>query len=431
MKKLKYFFLFLLTVALGISLTACNETESDNPTPKPNPSENIPDVDYVAQTKLNISVTSSSNFFGEEGIAFATLVRNVDGDTAVFIVNGQEVTARFLGVDTPESTGQVEEWGKTASKFTAGKLSSAESIIVQTDGGPAQFDSTGSRYLMYIWYRTSATEDYRLLNLELIQEGLSYGHSATATKYAKLLVDAQQQAMRKKLRIFGDEKDPNFYYGDVIETTIKYIVENKTKLIEDVAKVKFDCTVVRVDGLYVYVQDYDAEEDQIYSILLYKGYNLHTEKLVVGNRVSIYGNVQEYSGQVQITNMKDIQFVNSLDNIQILEKDYEILFKEITPADLDISNVVLSRCFVYLKNVKVESMYTTKEGDSAGAITIYGKCGNEDVTLRTSVLRDENKNLIAEDYFKDKTISVYGIVDTYDGKYQVKIVSVKDIAFEQ
>lgn len=429
MKKIRNILLILCFV-LSIGLfAACDDggTDVPGPTPTPDPTEV---VDYVAETKLNVTVTAASSFFGEEGVGLATVVRCVDGDTAVFLTGGVQFTARFLGVDTPESTGQVEEWGKTASLFTADKLNNAVSVVVQSDGGPAKLDTTGNRYLTYVWYQPSEGAEYRLLNLELVQEGLSYGKSANAKRYETQLVAAQNQASHLNLRIFGNDKDENFYYGNAQTVTIKYILEHQAEMIKDSIKVSFDCTITREDGMYVYAQDYDAETDTVYSILLYKGYNLSTKKLVKGNRVKIVGNVQEFNGMVQISSMQDIA-VASEDNIKFIAKDYEIKITTITPDELLNASNEMERMIVQLNNIKVVSMYTTKQGDSRGAITITGTVGDKTVTIRTSVLylNETTKELVTESYFEGKTLKVIGLVETYEGNKQIKLVSIDDVAF--
>lgn len=419
MKKIKNLLLSFSLIIAALFLIGCDKGETGSGEPE--------FVDYVGQLKLDKTVTATSNFFGNDGVGLAEVVRCVDGDTALFLTNGQEFTARFLGVDTPESTGQVEEWGKTASKFTAEKLNNAVSIVVQSNGGPAEKDSTGDRYLTFVWYKPAVDADYRLLNLELVQEGLSYGKTSTVSLYIEDFIAAQNQAMQLGLRVFGDDIDENYFYGDAVETTIRYIIENKASMINETTKVKFDCTVVKVDGLYVYAQDYDAETDTYYSILLYKGYSLTTTKLEPGNRVSICGNVMEYDGQVQVTNMKDIKFVTSLDNIQLLEKNYPIDCLNVTVDEINAKDPVLSRRFVRLENIVVTKLWTTQQGDSMGAVTITGTVNGQEVTVRTSVLYDENYNLITEDYYRNHTITVEGIIEEYQGSYQIKVCSINDV----
>lgn len=424
MKKLRNILLILFVVLVVGIFTACDETKDPVKPPVP-PTPEV--VDYVGMTKLNANVTESSSFFGNEGVGLATVVRCVDGDTALFNTGGKEFTARFLGVDTPESTGQVEEWGKTASLFTADKLNNAVSVVVQTDGGAAQLDTTGNRYLTYVWYKPTASADYRLLNLELVQEGLSFAKTANATLYESQFVSAYNQAKNQGIKLHGDEIDPNFYYGNAQPVTIKHILEHQAEMIEGRIKVSFDCTITRVDGMYVYAQDYDAETDKVYSILLYKGYNLTTKKLNVGNRVKITGTVQEYNGLVQISGMQDIA-VASEDNIKFIQKNYEIKVTNITADQLNSATDEMERLLVKLENVKVESTYTTTEGDSTGAITIRGTVDGKSVSIRTAVLYQPGTyDKVTADYFEGKTISVLGLIETFNGNKQIKVVSIEDV----
>ena len=94
---------FLTFVIVAVFTASCGNSEE---------SSSDAYVDYVANTKLDQTVTTSSSFFGADGIAYAKVIRCVDGDTVIFEANGQQFTSRFLGVDTPESTGQIEKWGK-------------------------------------------------------------------------------------------------------------------------------------------------------------------------------------------------------------------------------------------------------------------------------------------------------------------------------
>ena len=52
------------------------------------------------------------------------------------------------------------------------------------------------------------------------------------------------------------------------------------------------------------------------------------------------------------------------------------------------------------------------------------------MTVRTVVLTDANGNLVTADAFEGKTIDVRGIVDFFDGQYQIKVFSVKDITIK-
>ena len=60
-------------------------------------------------------------------------------------------------------------------------------------------------------------------------------------------------------------------------------------------------------------------------------------------------------------------------------------------------------------------------------MTLTCESGGKTVNIRTAVLKDESGNLITQDAYLGKTISVKGIVDYFDGGYQVKVFTAKNI----
>lgn len=57
----------------------------------------------------------------------------VDGDTAKFILDEDEIKARFLAIDTPETvhpTKKEEPYGKEASNYTCDKLTNAKKLLL-------------------------------------------------------------------------------------------------------------------------------------------------------------------------------------------------------------------------------------------------------------------------------------------------------------
>ena len=167
--------LFTLVLTIGM-LSGCGPTtsepttvtppESTNPTTATGPS--MDDfVDYVhndqrARLALDYkNADGSSRDFFTDGIGQVELRNAIDGDTAHFnpinATTNDYIKTRFYGIDTPESTGQIQLWGKSASKFTSEKLKNAAAngtIVLsspsQTYAEP-QVDSTGSRYLGLVW----------------------------------------------------------------------------------------------------------------------------------------------------------------------------------------------------------------------------------------------------------------------------------------
>jgi len=87
---------------------------------------------------------------------------------------------------------------------------------------------------------------------------------------------------------------------------------------------------------------------------------------------------------------------------------------------------------IEMHDLKVVDVYTTTNEDSSskGAMTLTCKVGDVPVVVRTGVLLDTDKNLITEDAYAGKTIDVKGIVDFYDGAYQIKVFSANNITIK-
>ena len=450
-------FLILLVVAC-LSLTACGNnsvpTEPQGttapttvPTTAPTTeATNPPVVDYVSTLQLNMSSPTAK--------AEATVKAFVDGDTVHFYVPEEVMAdgvlkARFLAVNTPESTGKIEEYGKAASNFTKEKLTNATSIIIESESDSWDFDSTGGRYLVWIWYKTDSDDQYRNLNLELLQNGLARASNTSQNQYGSICVAALNQAQREKLNLYSGEKDPDFYYGEAIELTLRELRTN----IESYGgmKVAFN-GIVTVDSgsLGVYVEDFDEETGLYYGIYIYYGHNLSgtgLSILSVGNEVRIVGSVQFYEGggtwQVSDMNYRMMK-PNDPGNIQKLgegntpsyvltEPDTFVNGKiavetEEGTKEVSYASLVMGTS-VEMKGLKVVDVYTTKDEESSsyGAMTLTCEKDGVTVSVRTVVMRDENGELLTGDAFQGKTIDVKGIVDYFDGTYQIKVFSSKNI----
>ena len=140
----------------------------------------IEHVDYASKVNLDLS----SNTAKQE----VTVKSFIDGDTVHFnvpnsLVGTSVLKARFLAVNTPESTGKIEVWGKKASNFTKEALSKATSIYIESDDTNWNADSTGGRYLVWIWYKTAESDTYRNLNIELLQNGSDQNRSCVCNKF--------------------------------------------------------------------------------------------------------------------------------------------------------------------------------------------------------------------------------------------------------
>jgi DNA/RNA endonuclease YhcR with UshA esterase domain len=60
-------------------------------------------------------------------------------------------------------------------------------------------------------------------------------------------------------------------------------------------------------------------------------------------------------------------------------------------------------------------------------MTLTCRVGDQYVSVRTVVLRDAEGNVITSAAYDGKTIDVKGVVDFFNGDYQIKVFSADDI----
>ena len=447
------------------------DNTGDNTTPDDstgNKDENKPAtpefIDYASQVKFD---PDSGRLW-----AYATVVSYIDGDTTHFevdksIIADDHVKARYLGINTPESTGVIEPWGKKASNYTKTQLQKATSIIIESDTSTWDLDSTGSRYLLWVWYKTAEDTEYRNLNLEILQQGLAYGSGVSSCVYGDIALKALNQAKTLKLHVFSKKADPDFYYGGATELSLKELKANCEKY--EGKLVKFEAVVAKQVGPTIYVEEYDAENDMYFGMQIYAGYNYgRMEDFLLGNRVSIVGTLQYYEngGTFQVSNLqfdtldpeweggcvvlstghtasyRDLDVDTLLHGTIVLET-----IKEVEGADGEVEEVLVNETFDYgelahystatLRNLTVQSVYTTANGgDSDGALTITCKDENGlTIKIRTAsklIVVEDGKNVVitANDFPQGTVISVRGVIDSFSGEYQIKVFAFSDITFE-
>ena len=431
--------IFICLTALALLLSVLVSCAPAEETPK------AEHVDYAASVKL------------EEGSATlkqeVTVKAFIDGDTTHFhvpssVMPGGVLKARYLAINTPESTGKIEEWGKAASNYTKSKLQNATSIIVESDDGKWNADSTGDRYLVWVWYREAGSETYRNLNIEILQEGLAIASNSANNRYGETCMAAINQAKTEKLHVHSGEKDPNFPYGQAQELTLKELRLNVTAY--DNTKVAFEGVITKDSNNTVYIEEYDPETDLYYGMQVYYGYALNgkgLEILSVGNRVRIVGTVQYYEtgGTYQVSGLEySLMKPDDPGNIQKISDGHTPAFVSITPEQLlsgsvsvtvgeEVKSYSFAELSIYtsvsMEGLEVVDVYTTsnEESSSKGAMSLTCKAGDRTLIVRTIVLYDMEGNLITESYFRGKTISVKGLIDYFDGEYQIKLFSVNDV----
>ena len=426
-------------------------------------------VDYAAQLKLDMSSPS---------LKWEVTVKNhIDGDTTHFYVKSSGninnisktpgidgvLKARYLGINTPESTGKIEPWGKRASEFTKERVMGAESIIIESEDTNWNVDSTGERFLVWVWYKMPGETEYRNLNLEILQAGLAYANTSLEARYAPICSKAIAQAAEARKYVYAPANvlDPEFPYGDAEFMTLKELKVNIEQYIG--GRVAFEGVIVKNSGGSVYIEAYDEEDGIYYGISAYyltsglTGYGL--ELLKVGNKLRFAGVVGVFNGSYQITDLKyDIWDTANAKNMSFISDGHLPGYQEITALHFDPQSnqgairvdtivdgeeVTKELPFVYMaqdasvsmKNLYVKSVYTTKQGDSKGAMTLYCLVDGVEIQVRTIVIKDTNGEIITADVFEGQTIDVKGTIDYYfpegatAGTYQIQLYSINDVTF--
>lgn len=423
-----------------------NEPAKTEPTTATTPTNPAQTVDYAASVTLDMN----SATIKQE----VTVKQFIDGDTTHFhvpstVMPGGVLKGRYLSVNTPESTGKIEEYGKKASNFTKEKLTNAVSIVIEGETAAWEADSTGDRYLVWVWYKTDENSEYRNLNIELLQNGLAIASNSANNQYGTTCMAAITQAKAQKLNVYSGQKDPDFYYGDAIELTLKELRTNVETY--NGMKVAFNGVVTVNDNNSVYVEAYDAETDMYYGMSVYYGYNLNgkgLEILTVGNEVRIVGSVQFYEagGTYQVSDLNyRLMQPDDPSNIQKISEGNDPAFFA-TTADRFLNGQVITvddegneitnkyaamamSTSIEMKGLTVIDSYTTQTEGSAskGAFTLTCEIDGQYIDVRTTVLTDKDGNLVKADVYEGKTIDVKGIVDYYNGSYQIKVFSADNI----
>ncbi|MDE7406150.1 MAG: thermonuclease family protein, partial [Clostridiales bacterium] len=357
MKKIKTLLLAILAVVVFALCVACGGDNSGNSGNGGNGGNGgggggdeppvIETVDYASQLKLDLTSSSKKQE--------VTVKLYVDGDTTHFtpVTNSSLATnpssdfagtdgyikARYIAINTPESTGVIEQWGGAASKFTRSRLEKATSIIVESDDDQWNFDANG-RYILWIWYKTADSTEYKNLNIEILQEGLALGSSVSNNRYGESAMNAMVQAQKLKLYLYSEQKDPDFP-GEAVKITMK---ELRCNIDDYVGKrVKVAGLITSEYDNCVYVENVDAETGLHYGIQVFYAYDTAVLSILkTGNCVSIVGVVSYYEAgsTYQISDIRYSRFhpedPNNSQRIEEDDPDYVTfpMFTEVSARDI-------------------------------------------------------------------------------------------------
>lgn len=212
----KGFIKAILVLLCGSFMASCNN-EDDVLTPADLEKHGTPVTD---KTKLRTSFEGKD--FIDTGIGLAASVAFcTDGDTTNFMVKRpdgsyEKITIRYNGIDTPESTGRIEPWGKQASKFNAEKLTSAYRVVLDCERDIYDKVDGNGRYLGMVWYQPTKDADFRNLNLELVELAYSKNYNyEEKSVYFNAFKEAGDYAEKCAAKVYG-ERDPIFDYSEHI-----------------------------------------------------------------------------------------------------------------------------------------------------------------------------------------------------------------------
>lgn len=413
----------LVCLAIGCS-GAVGESASDH-------------VDYAGQLKLDMQ---------SETVKTEVSVKTfIDGDTTHFLVPTEispdgVLRARYLAVNTPESTGKIEEYGKRASDFTKEKLSAASSILIESDSETWNLDSTGARHLVWVWYLPEGETDYRCLNLELLQNGLCIANSTANNRYGSTCMAALNQAKAEKLNLYSGNPDPDFYYGDAIELTLRELRTNLASY--NGKKVAFQGVATSNLDQVVSVEAFDAETGLLFGMPVYYGYGLSgagLEILTVGNEVRIVGTLQYYEAadtwQVSGLNYRMMK-PNDPGNIQKLSDGHLPAYAPITAMDFALGSVALetedgkktfSRAELAIAtSVAMDNLLVAQIAEEQDGWTLLCTQNDVAISVKTPLLY-ENGTPISAERCTGKTLRVEGIIQARDDAYQIRVLSPEHI----
>jgi endonuclease YncB( thermonuclease family) len=392
--------------ASSSSAVSSSEVSSESSSSSSAEESSVAMVDYVNDGSVKLLLDYKNHNFFTDGVGQVTLKSPIDGDTAHFYTAGSTsednvIKARFYGIDTPESTGKVEEWGKPASMFTTEKLQEANKNGTIVVSAPVlsytapSFDSTGTRYVSLVFINLTVKDapydSLVCLNLWIVQEGFSLLKGVSdMPSYEDTFYKAAEQARNLKLNMYSGKPDPYFNYGGYEDTTILEIKEEVEKTIADPThvnsynnkKVRLQGTVAGFANHTLYLENYfTPEHGGRVSPGEYAGINVYTGMTTIPSKFTIKNTYIEICGLCldsdtfgfQITSVTFAAYSTSDTDAKVVIKaadniDYALKTFELSPDAMMKTDYSYLNCAVKLTgNVIVTGGYKS----DSDAYTLY------------------------------------------------------------
>ncbi len=377
------------------------------------------ELDTSITDGLQLAEEYEGKEFVANGIGEVEYVAGVDGDTTTFRSNSVSFKLRYYLINTPESTGKIEAWGKAASKFTTGILDSAVKnggkIVLQCDSRSDRQDSN-ARYLGYVWYQPSAGEDFRLLNLEIVEQAYSK-FFPSASEYDTEFQAAQDKAKATNRRVWG-EPDSGYSYNKLAtEITISELYDNQSAYVDTSVKITIEAQITRIVGENLYIRDIapsvDKDGNDYYAaVYVFSGYEYKPSSLFkIGDIVKFTCKPGLYNDNLQLS---DVDFRS---------ENYEITgHSEVEPIAITSGDQIKdSLCAqIVTANLIVEEVYQSANA-SDNSYTIY--CHLEDGTELN--VRVNNNGYVMKNFVKDEIWTFTGGLTRYYENYQIELGNYK------
>ena len=326
-------------------------------------------VDYANNGTVKLELDYVGKDFYVDGIGQFSLRTAIDGDTAHFTpavdsLGKGTMKARFFGIDTPESTGKVQEYGKDASDYTKSMLYEADehgTIVVssaQEGYGAPNPDSTGSRYVSLVWInltkKNASKDELTLLNLMIVQEGLSWVKNVQSMpQYSDTFYAAERQAEIYKLKLHSGVPDPRINWGDYVDTSL---IDMKNEVLAclndpshqngyDNAKVRIQGTVCGFINHILYLQDYVLyDKDDPSKGGEYVGINIFVGMSDISSKYTKLNTYLQVCGLAQFTDNYGFQITDTQGRFPVgsatSDNDAQVIFTPAQNAETEHNLVV-------------------------------------------------------------------------------------------
>jgi micrococcal nuclease len=200
-----------------------------------------------------ICISIFSFVFANSSKFSAKFKKASDGDTARFIINGENTRVRFLGINTPEVSGEnkvLQPYGNEALAFADEKLKNAKTIELEYDSHADKTDKY-DRPLVWVWV------DGALYQEEILKAGLARTYMLEDDyKYANRLKTAEDEAKKNKIGIWSDGKSHIF--------TPSSAMTNANTTEQPTTNIDYDDVDDNFDGYY----EYELTDDSLYSAMI-------------------------------------------------------------------------------------------------------------------------------------------------------------------